>query len=84
MTKNAKLYREVSAKLSPCARSVYAFMCDRGSISALDAMRSHLGLSSGSLTRRLTELRDAGFSISRVTNKDPISGRRYSRYTLGV
>ena len=36
-----------------------------------------------SLTKRISELRAAGYNIRTVHKKHPITGQRYARYVLG-
>lgn len=81
----ARIYREnmrkpMGERLTPLARAVYSLMRHNGSVTALDAMRSPLGISSGSLTRRITELRRAGFPIVREFGIDHITQRRYAKW----
>lgn len=68
-------------KPSPLAMQVLSHLSRLGSITAMDAMRA-MGLSSGSLTRRLTELREAGHNITHETKVDPITRRRYGVWTF--
>ncbi|WP_291364289.1 helix-turn-helix domain-containing protein [Acetobacter sp. UBA5411] len=75
----AQIYWKGRHKLTPLARSIYALIDGMGSITALDAMRAK-GVSSGSLTRRITELRDIGLPVVRETHKDPLTGRRYGKW----
>ena len=67
--------------LTPLAQKVRAFLRQHRNITAMDAMRS-MGLSSGSLTRRLTELRDYGETIVHSTKRDPLTGRAYGVWRL--
>lgn len=52
-----------------------------GSITQREALLDH-GVQS--LTRRITELRDAGFNIHSSMRAHPITGQRYCRYVLGT
>jgi hypothetical protein len=52
-----------------------------GSISQREAIIDH---SIQSLTRRITDLRDAGFNIESHWKKHPVTGQYYTRYTLGT
>lgn len=70
-----------AANPTPLAMQVLSHLSRLGSITAMDAMRA-MGLSSGSLTRRLTELREAGHNITRETKVDPITRRRYGVWTF--
>lgn len=51
-----------------------------GGISQREAM---LEYNVQSLTRRIADLRKAGFKIKTVFKHNPITGQRYARYTLG-
>jgi hypothetical protein len=51
-----------------------------GSISQREAIMDH---SIQSLTRRITDLRIAGFNIQADWKEHPVTGQRYMRYTLG-
>ena len=75
----ARLYNKRHATLSPLARQIYSLMRSNGSITAMDCMRA-IGSGSGSMTRRITELRNAGFPIKRVSCVDKVSKRRYGKY----
>lgn len=52
-----------------------------GSISIREAMDDY-GMSGGSLTKYVSNLRKAGHNIHRETRKHPITGRKYARYHL--
>lgn len=52
-----------------------------GSISIREAMDEY-SMSGGSVTGTITKLRDGGYKIKTEMRKNPISGRRYARYTL--
>lgn len=80
----AKLYSTKSVRLTPLARKVYSLMFSYGHLTALDAIRGPLGINSGSLTRRLTELREAGFPVAREEKTDKITKRKYSRWYFDV
>lgn len=67
--------------LSPLAKKVRTHLRVHGRITAMDAMRA-MGLSSGSLTRRLTELRRDGEAIVHSTKEDPITHRKYGVWEL--
>lgn len=86
MTKKglARLYQQKSSSLTPLARSVYSLIYSYGHITALDAIRGPLGINSGSLTRRLTELREAGFPVKREEKQDKITKRKYSRWSFDI
>jgi Helix-turn-helix domain len=71
----------MSEHLTPLAVKVRTHLRTHRHITAMDAMRAY-GLSSGSLTRRLTELRQAGERITRTRKVDPITRRPYGVWTL--
>jgi biotin operon repressor len=50
-------------------------------VSSMDALRA-LGMAGGSFTKRVSELRRAGYTINQTKHCDPISHRLYSRYWL--
>lgn len=52
-----------------------------GSITQREAIMDY---SIQSLTRRITELRDAGFNILSVWKKHPVTGQDYMRYVMGT
>lgn len=52
-----------------------------GSLSIREAMDEY-SMSGGSVTGTITVLRDLGYKIQTEMKKNPISGRRYARYTL--
>lgn len=64
-------------KLTPQAQLILAHMHKAGSITHREALMDH---SVQSLTRRITELNDAGVPVPRVNLKHPITGQRYCRY----
>lgn len=65
--------------LSPQAYIVFSHIELTGSITQREAIMDH---SVQSLTRRITELKDKGFRISREDKKHPITGQRYARYSF--
>lgn len=56
-------------------------MQTQGSISQREAL---LDYSVQSLTKRISELREAGHNIHRELHKHPITGQRYARYYLAT
>lgn len=72
--------RQKTTTLSPRARQVLDYLQAKGDASAREAMLD-IDINSGSFTRRITELRDAGYPITDETKYHPVSGRRYKRYT---
>lgn len=79
--KIAALYNKTQQQMSPLARKVYALIRSNGSITGFDGMRA-LGIGTGSMTRRITELRDLGFPVKRVSCTDKVSKRRYGKYSF--
>lgn len=65
--------------LSPQAETVLAHMETHGSITQREAL---LDLRVQSLTRRITELRNAGHKIVRDDRIHKTTGQRYARYFL--
>ena len=66
-------------KLSPQAQTVFNHMCTAGSITQREAILDH---SVQSLTRRITEIQDAGYRVSREDKRHPVTDQRYARYTI--
>lgn len=66
------------ATLSPQANAVLKHLESAGSITNVEA---HAVLRCRSVSRRITELCDAGFDISKSWKKDS-TGQRYVRYEL--
>jgi len=66
-------------RLTPQAHTVLTHIKKAGSISQREAIVDH---SIQSLTRRITELRDAGFNIKGEQKAHPVTGQRYMRYSL--
>ena len=64
--------------LSPQAYTIYDHLRKIGDISALEARAIYRV---DSLSRRICDLKDAGYKVSRVIKKDA-TGKRYARYTL--
>lgn len=52
-----------------------------GTISIREAMDDY-GMSGGSLTKYISDLRKQNVNINRVFGKHPITGKRYARYYL--
>lgn len=69
--------------LTPRAREVLDYLQAKGSASPREALLD-LDINSGSLTRRITELRDAGYEIGGVAKRHPVSLRRYTVYTYSA
>lgn len=66
--------------LTPRAKEVLDYLQAKGSASPREALLD-LDINSGSLTRRITELRDAGYAIGAVGKRHPVSRRRYTVYS---
>jgi DNA-binding IclR family transcriptional regulator len=71
------------SKLTARAVEVLDYLQTKGTASAREALLD-IDINSGSFTRRITELRDAGFTITDETKRHPVSNRRYKRYTYAV
>lgn len=69
----------MSNNLTPQATTVLRHIRRAGSITQREALVDH---SVQSLTRRITELRDAGIPIKRELRHHPLTGQRYARYSL--
>lgn len=67
--------------LSPMAKKVYQHMVRAGSISAREAMADY-SMSGNTLSRRITDIVAAGYSIERDRRKHPLTGNMYTRYSL--
>ena len=65
--------------ISPQASVVLNHILTAGSITQREAILDH---SVQSLTRRITELRDAGWDISREDKRHPLTDQRYARYSM--
>ncbi|MBB3910117.1 helix-turn-helix domain-containing protein [Sphingomonas desiccabilis] len=72
-----------SKPLSPRAKEVLDYLQAKGSASPREALLD-LDINSGSFTRRITELRDAGYKITGEVKSHPVTKRRYNVYTYGA
>ena len=72
-----------SIKLSPRAKEVLDYLQAKGTASPREALLD-LDINSGSFTRRITELKDAGYRITSERKRHPISGRQYAVYTYAA
>ncbi|WP_375292272.1 helix-turn-helix domain-containing protein [Sphingomonas melonis] len=70
----------MSRYLTPRAKEVLDYLQAKGSASPREALLD-LDINSGSFTRRITELKDAGYPIGVETKKHPVTRRRYNVYT---
>lgn len=69
------------SNLSDQAQLVYRHMVRAGSISAREAMDDH-GITSATLARRICDIEEEGFGVNRDRRVHPITGKRYTRYSL--
>ncbi|MEL6509027.1 MAG: helix-turn-helix domain-containing protein [Pseudomonadota bacterium] len=69
------------ASLSTMAQKVYQHMNRAGSISAREAMADY-SMSGNTLSRRITDITEAGFHVERERRKHPLTGNMYTRYSL--
>ena len=67
------------ASITPQAAIVLSHLKRAGSITQREAIMDH---SVQSLTRRITELRSAGYAITDEWRKHPLTKQRYKRYAL--
>lgn len=65
--------------LTKRAREVLDYLQAKGDASPRDALLD-IDINSGSFTKRISELRAAGYKITDTTNRHYVSGRRYKRY----
>jgi len=73
----------MTKKLSPRAKEVLDYLQKKGTASPREALLD-LDINSGSFTRRITEIRDAGIPIASEVAFHPVSKRRYKRYTYAA
>ena len=71
------------SKLTPRAKEVLDYLQLKGRTTPREALLD-LDINSGSFTRRITELLDAGYPIEVTSGKHPITRRRYGVYTYDV
>lgn len=69
------------SNLTDQASVVFRHMARAGSISAREAMSDH-GITSATLARRICDIEAEGFSVKRDRRTHPLTGRRYTRYSL--
>lgn len=65
--------------LTPQSRVVLRHLDNTGTITQREALMDH---SVQSLTRRITEIRDAGFKVEGSWKKHPLTNQRYMRYSF--
>lgn len=66
-------------KLTPSTSRIYQHLVTAGSISQREAMVEY---ATGSLTKEITRLRNAGIEIETIRKTHPITGKLYARYFL--
>jgi hypothetical protein len=66
--------------LTPQAKTILTHLNNTGTITQREALMDH---SVQSLTRRITEIRDAGFKVEGIWKTHPLTGQRYMRYSFG-
>ena len=71
--------RDGNCLLTRQANIVLGHMIRAGSITQREALMDH---SVQSLTLRITEIRDAGYEITREFFRHPITNQRYARYSV--
>lgn len=69
--------------ITPRAKQLLDYLQTTGHVSSREAMID-LDMAGGTLTRRVTELRDAGYDIKSTAKEHPVTGRRYTRYHYEV
>jgi DNA-binding MarR family transcriptional regulator len=67
--------------LSAQAQTVLQYMRRAGTISARDAM-ADLDMTSATLSRRICDIEQEGFRVIRERRQHPVTGKRYTRYSL--
>lgn len=76
---NTKRRNAAFASLTPQSQVVLRHLDNAGTITQREALLDH---SVQSLTRRITEIRDAGFKVLGMWKKHPLTNQRYMRYSL--
>lgn len=72
-----------SKKLTPLAKKVLEYLVQKGTATPREALLD-LGVNSGSFTRRITEIRDAGYKVDDETKFHPTTRQRYKEYKFGA
>lgn len=72
---------QLRSNLSPQASLVFGHMQQAGSISAREAFADH-GITSASLAKRVCDIKTEGFDVKRTKLVHPLTGKRYTRYSL--
>lgn len=69
-------------KVTPQVRKLFkAMIFNDMTITAREAMLD-LDMTSATLSRRICDMEQLGFGIERVRRKNPVSGKRYTRYII--
>lgn len=69
------------ADLTEQGRKLFQHIRRTGSISAREAMNDY-GITSATLARRMCDIEEAGYTVVRERRVHPITGKRYTRYSL--
>lgn len=69
--------------LSPAEMQVLELVLADGYVTGATAMLN-LGMSTNSLTKRISDLELKGFVFAREQRKNPTNGRKYTRYSLAA
>lgn len=69
--------------LTARAAEVLSYLQTKGNASPRDALLD-IDINSGSFTKRISELRAAGYPITDKISNHAITGRRYKRYFLAA
>jgi hypothetical protein len=69
--------------LTKRAREVLDYLQTKGDASPRDALMD-IDINSGSFTKRISELRAAGYPITDKTSNHAVTGRRYKRYFYAI
>jgi hypothetical protein len=67
-------------KLTKRANEVLDYLQTKGRATARDALLD-IDINSGSFTRRVTEIKDAGYGIDVTSHRHPTTNRLYRAYT---
>jgi hypothetical protein len=66
--------------LTTRAKQVLDYLQAKGRCTARDALLD-IDINSGSFTRRITEIRDAGYAVKTDSHRHPVTNRLYRSYT---
>lgn len=75
--------RNYRRALTRRAQEVLEYLQRKGTASTREALLD-LDINSGSFTRRITELRDAGYAIRVDSKRHPVTDRLYRVYTYAA